>query len=129
MKNSWTILNNTSDDFRIFGCLDKVVLEPDKLIEVLEKIMSSGGIRNWYEDHDSVAWYTAAKNLPAEYLIISFYSKAAKQNYEDNYKWIKDAAKNKLVVGSQARILYTDMQVCNELQYTTFTGYDSTYIT
>merc|ERR1712176_1443057 len=27
-----------------------------------------------------------------------------------NYKWIKDAVKNKLVVGSKARILYTDMQ-------------------
>lgn len=28
----------------------------------------------------------------------------------DNYVWIKDAQKNKLVVGTQARILYTDAQ-------------------
>ncbi|MCX6125212.1 MAG: urocanate hydratase, partial [Proteobacteria bacterium] len=27
---------------------------------------------------------------------------------EDNYKWVKDAAKNKLVVGTKARILYQD---------------------
>lgn len=28
----------------------------------------------------------------------------------DNYQWIKDAAKNKLVVGTQARILYADTE-------------------
>jgi urocanate hydratase len=28
----------------------------------------------------------------------------------DNYNWVRDAAKNKLVVGSQARILYSDAQ-------------------
>ena len=38
-------------------------------------------------------------------------SEASRQNYEDNLKWIKEAHKNKLVVGSQARILYTDMRV------------------
>ena len=31
-----------------------------------------------------------------------------RQQYEDNIKWIKQAGKNKLVVGSQARILYTN---------------------
>lgn len=31
-----------------------------------------------------------------------------KQQLEDNIHWIKEAAKNKLVVGSQARILYAD---------------------
>ena len=30
------------------------------------------------------------------------------QQMEDNIKWIQDAAENKLVVGSQARILYAD---------------------
>ena len=29
----------------------------------------------------------------------------------DNYVWIRDAGKNRLVVGSQARILYQDAQV------------------
>ena len=28
----------------------------------------------------------------------------------DNYLWIRDAEKNKLVVGTQARILYQDAQ-------------------
>ena len=28
----------------------------------------------------------------------------------DNIKWIKEAAKNRLVVGSQARILYADAE-------------------
>ena len=32
------------------------------------------------------------------------------KQYDDNLRWIRDAAKNKLVVGSQARILYTDMR-------------------
>uniref|UniRef100_T1J844 Urocanate hydratase n=1 Tax=Strigamia maritima TaxID=126957 RepID=T1J844_STRMM len=31
-----------------------------------------------------------------------------KQQYEDNIKWIREAAVNNLVVGSQARILYSD---------------------
>lgn len=30
--------------------------------------------------------------------------------YEDNIKWIKEAGKNRLVVGSQARILYADQR-------------------
>ena len=30
--------------------------------------------------------------------------------YEDNVKWIKEAQKNELVVGSQARILYSDQR-------------------
>ena len=33
-----------------------------------------------------------------------------KQQMQDNIKWIKGAQKNKLVVGSQARILYADAQ-------------------
>ncbi|XP_062522347.1 urocanate hydratase-like isoform X2 [Corticium candelabrum] len=33
-----------------------------------------------------------------------------KQQYEDNCRWIKEAGKHNLVVGSQARILYSDMQ-------------------
>ncbi len=33
-----------------------------------------------------------------------------KQQMEDNIKWIRDAKQNKLVVGSQARILYTDAE-------------------
>eukprot|EP00761_Pharyngomonas_kirbyi_P012307 gb/GECH01012334.1/.p1 GENE.gb/GECH01012334.1/~~gb/GECH01012334.1/.p1 ORF type:complete len:675 (+),score=161.71 gb/GECH01012334.1/:1-2025(+) len=32
----------------------------------------------------------------------------AKQQYKDNYLWITQAQENKLVVGSQARILYSD---------------------
>ena len=31
-----------------------------------------------------------------------------KHQYEDNCHWIKEAGHNKLVVGSQARILYSD---------------------
>ncbi|KAL4226707.1 Urocanate hydratase [Mactra antiquata] len=31
-----------------------------------------------------------------------------KQQYNDNIRWIKEASKNKMVVGSQARILYSD---------------------
>lgn len=31
-----------------------------------------------------------------------------KHQYEDNCRWIKEAGHNKLVVGSQARILYSD---------------------
>ncbi len=33
-----------------------------------------------------------------------------KQQLADNILWIKEAAKNKLVVGSQARILYADAE-------------------
>ncbi len=33
-----------------------------------------------------------------------------KQQLEDNLKWIKEAGKNKMVVGSQARILYADAE-------------------
>lgn len=33
-----------------------------------------------------------------------------KQQLEDNLQWIKEAGKNKLVVGSQARILYADAE-------------------
>ncbi|KAL3853393.1 hypothetical protein ACJMK2_016936 [Sinanodonta woodiana] len=33
---------------------------------------------------------------------------SVKQQYSDNIHWIKEASKNKLVVGSQARILYSD---------------------
>ena len=51
------------------------------------------------------------------YVKISSKSEASRQNYEDNYKWIKEAEKNKLVVGSKARILYTDMQVRAFLYY------------
>lgn len=32
------------------------------------------------------------------------------QQYKDNYKWIVQAGENKLVVGSQARILYSDIE-------------------
>lgn len=32
------------------------------------------------------------------------------QQYGDNIKWIKEAGKNRLVVGSQARILYADQR-------------------
>ncbi|WP_159800118.1 urocanate hydratase [Flavobacterium sp. MK4S-17] len=41
-----------------------------------------------------------AKSAPAE----------IKQQMEDNIKWIKGAQENKLVVGSQARILYADAE-------------------
>ncbi len=41
-----------------------------------------------------------AKSAPAE----------IKQQMQDNIKWIKGAQENKLVVGSQARILYADAQ-------------------
>jgi urocanate hydratase len=30
--------------------------------------------------------------------------------YQDNIKWIKEAGRNRLVVGSQARILYADQR-------------------
>ena len=31
-----------------------------------------------------------------------------KQQYRDNQRWIREAGKHRLVVGSQARILYSD---------------------
>lgn len=34
-----------------------------------------------------------------------------RQHYDDNYLWITQAMANKLVVGSQARILYADAEV------------------
>ena len=34
-----------------------------------------------------------------------------KQQMADNIQWIKGAQENKLVVGSQARILYADSEV------------------
>lgn len=41
-----------------------------------------------------------AKNVP----------KPIRQQYEDNGKWIREAGEHKLVVGSQARILYSDQE-------------------
>ncbi|XP_052679852.1 urocanate hydratase-like [Crassostrea angulata] len=38
-----------------------------------------------------------------------------KQQYEDNIRWIKEANQNKLVVGSQARILYSDQNGRKEI--------------
>jgi len=35
---------------------------------------------------------------------------AVKQNFEDNARWIKEAGEHKMVVGSQARILYSDQE-------------------
>ncbi|XP_054751082.2 urocanate hydratase-like [Lytechinus pictus] len=35
---------------------------------------------------------------------------STEQQYEDNIRWIKEAEKHKMVVGSQARILYSDQQ-------------------
>ena len=32
------------------------------------------------------------------------------QQYEDNLRWLDGAGKNRLVVGSQARILYSDQE-------------------
>ncbi|XP_067934324.1 urocanate hydratase-like [Watersipora subatra] len=45
-----------------------------------------------------------------ERLVKGGVSTNAESQYEDNIKWIKEANKNKLVVGSQARILYADQQ-------------------
>jgi len=33
-----------------------------------------------------------------------------KQQYDDNRKWIEQAEKHRLVVGSKARILYSDQE-------------------
>ena len=35
-------------------------------------------------------------------------SPKVRQQYEDNMQWIRGAGENKMVVGSQARILYSD---------------------
>uniref|UniRef100_A0A0B7ACI2 Urocanate hydratase n=3 Tax=Arion vulgaris TaxID=1028688 RepID=A0A0B7ACI2_9EUPU len=35
---------------------------------------------------------------------------AVKQQYEDNARWIREAGEHKMVVGSQARILYSDQE-------------------
>jgi len=37
-------------------------------------------------------------------------AESTKQQYNDNIRWIREAGKHKLVVGSQARILYSDMR-------------------
>ena len=43
--------------------------------------------------------------------IIKSSTKNIKQQLEDNLQWIKSAKKNKLVVGSQSRILYANSEV------------------
>lgn len=43
---------------------------------------------------------TLAEDLP----------KKVQQQYTDNMRWIKEAGKHKMVVGSQARILYSDQR-------------------
>lgn len=55
----------------------------------------------------------AATDKLAASVLESLYKKAPaeiKQQLADNIKWIKEAQKNKLVVGSQARILYADSE-------------------
>jgi len=37
-------------------------------------------------------------------------TESVKQQYNDNIRWIKEAGKHKMVVGSQARILYSDQK-------------------
>ena len=39
------------------------------------------------------------------------HAELVRQHYDDNYKWIVQAYDNDLVVGSQARILYSDAEV------------------
>jgi hypothetical protein len=39
----------------------------------------------------------------------------SKLQYDDNYLWITQAEEHKLVVGSQARILYSDANVSQRL--------------
>ncbi|KAM3914406.1 urocanate hydratase [Leptodactylus fuscus] len=45
-----------------------------------------------------------------EDIIAQGVSNAVKNQYHDNLRWIRDAGKHKLVVGSQARILYSDQK-------------------
>jgi urocanate hydratase len=52
---------------------------------------------------DKIAIETLAKLLPKS-------PDQVKQQMNDNIRWIEKAAKNKLVVGSQARILYADAE-------------------
>ena len=54
-------------------------------------------------------------NKICPFLYVHFYilighavSDLARQQYEDNVKWIQEASSHKLVVGSQARILYSN---------------------
>ena len=47
------------------------------------------------------------------YVYIFYYctaSESSKRQYVDNCRWIREAGKHKLVVGSQARILYANEQ-------------------
>ena len=39
------------------------------------------------------------------------HAERCRQHYEDNLKWIREAGGHQLVVGSQARILYSDAEV------------------
>lgn len=41
---------------------------------------------------------------------------AVASQYRDNLHWIKNAEKNQMVVGSEARILYADANVVRILQ-------------
>ena len=41
-------------------------------------------------------------------LIFQSSSERVQQQYSDNLKWVREAGKHQLVVGSQARILYSD---------------------
>jgi len=45
-----------------------------------------------------------------ENIISSGLDPEVEEKYQDNLKWIKDAGKHKMVVGSQARILYSDQR-------------------
>ncbi len=51
-----------------------------------------------------------AKTDAAAAEIIKTLRETMRYQDEDNYNWVKDAAKNKLVVGTKARILYQDAQ-------------------
>ena len=48
------------------------------------------------------------KNQTNVYICIDGIPLEIQQQYEDNMKWLSEAEKHKLVVGSQARILYSD---------------------
>ena len=40
------------------------------------------------------------------------HAEMVRQHYDDNHTWITQAYDHNLVVGSQARILYSDAEVC-----------------
>ena len=64
--------------------------------------------RNGVDDKDGFIWPSYVEDIMGPMLFDYGYGPYRRGQDRDNYNWIRDAEKNALVVGSQARILYQD---------------------